>query len=377
MMIDIIGAGIGGLTTAIALEQKGIKTRVFEQATEIKPVGAGIILANNAMQVYEKLGLRSVIEKHGNHIASMNITNKNLKPISKVDLSFFEKKHEVKNIAIHRGVLQQILIDALKTTELHLNHCLQTIIKKDDGYTLVFENGAEIESLVLLGADGIQSKVQQILFSKNTLRNAHQICWRGITDFKLPLEYQHQLNEAWGRTARFGFVKIASNKVYWYALKSYRQDADEYNVNGLQNYFEEYNTVIQNIIASTKKEKIHTATISDFKPTNNWYKSSVCLLGDAAHAMTPNLGQGACQAIEDAYVLSECISKYGITIAFKEYEKIRLPKAHRVVKTSWTIGKLSHITNPILIALRNQLMRLVPSSVNRKQSAQIFKISNV
>lgn len=73
MSIDIIGAGIGGLTTAIALEQKGIETRIFEQAEQIKIVGAGIILANNAMQVYEKLGLRKIIEENGNPISSINI----------------------------------------------------------------------------------------------------------------------------------------------------------------------------------------------------------------------------------------------------------------------------------------------------------------
>jgi len=93
MEIDIIGGGIGGLTTAIALEQKGFKTRIFEQAKTIKPVGAGIILANNAMQVYEKLGLKEEIEAHGNHISSVNLAKPNLKPLSKVDLSYFEQKH--------------------------------------------------------------------------------------------------------------------------------------------------------------------------------------------------------------------------------------------------------------------------------------------
>ncbi len=133
MNIDIIGAGIGGLTTAIALEQKGIKTRIFEQAKKMKPVGAGIILANNAMQVYEKSGLRNVIEENGNPIFSMNITNSNLIPLSKIDLAYFEQKHGTKNIAIHRGKLQQILIDKLKSTKINNNHKLTSIVENKNG----------------------------------------------------------------------------------------------------------------------------------------------------------------------------------------------------------------------------------------------------
>lgn len=377
MIIDIIGAGIGGITTAIALEQKGIKTRMFEQAEQIKPVGAGIILANNAMQVYEKLGLRKEIEKNGNPISSMNITKPNLNPLSKIDLTYFEQKHKTKNIAIHRGTLQQILIDKLKSTEINLNHKLTSIVENTNGYFLKFQNGEQIQSSTVLGADGLNSIVRQNIFPNNSIRNANQICWRGITECELPIKFRNELNEAWGKAERFGFVQIAENKIYWYALKSFKKNANEFSINNIEQYFGDYNSVIKDIIKSTKKEHINTAEISDLKPTSIWFKENVCLIGDSAHATTPNMGQGACQAIEDAFVLSEYLNKYGITKAFSEYQKLRLPKAHQVVKTSWLVGKMAHLKNPILIGLRNQMLRLTPSSVNRKQNEQIFKLAEI
>jgi 2-polyprenyl-6-methoxyphenol hydroxylase-like FAD-dependent oxidoreductase len=100
-------------------------------------------------------------------------------------------------------------------------------------------------------------------------------------------------------------------------------------------------------------------------------------IGDSAHATTPNMGQGACQAIEDAFVLSECLHKYEITKAFSEYQKLRLPKAHQVVKASWLVGKMAHLKNPILIDLRNQMLRLTPTSVNRKQNELIFQLAEI
>ena len=377
MNIDIIGAGIGGLTTAIALEKKGYKIRIFEQAEKIKPVGAGIILANNAMQVYEKLGLRKVIEENGNPITSLNITKRNLKTLSKIDLSYFEKKFKVKNIAIHRGILQQILIDKLSSTIVNLNYKLKKVIKNENGHLLEFENGEKIQSTTLIAADGLNSKVRRNLFANNIIRNANQICWRGVTEFNLPEQYKNELNEAWGTSNRFGFVQIAENKVYWYALKSIIKNKEEFNANEIEDYFCNYDPIIKNIISSTKKERINTAEISDLKPIYNWHKENVCLIGDAAHAMTPNMGQGACQAIEDAYILSECLAKYETNVAFKKFQELRIVKAHKIVKASWVVGKIAHLSNPILIGIRNLLIKLTPTSVNRKQTEQIFQIPSL
>lgn len=377
MEIDIIGAGIGGLTTAIALEQKGFETRIFEQAEAIKPVGAGIILANNAMQVYEKLGLRGEIEANGNHISSMNLTKPNLKPLSKVDLSYFEKKHGVKNIAIHRGTLQQLLLNNLGTTEVHLNHKLKTIEQNTPVYSLSFENGNATQSTTLIAADGLRSSVRNSLFDYTEIRAAKQICWRGVTQYELPLQFQHELNEAWGKNSRFGFVQLSEKKVYWYALKSFEKDPNEFSSNEIETYFDRYHPMVSEIILSTPKEQINTAEIFDLQPTNVWCKENLCLIGDAAHATTPNLGQGACQAIEDAYVVSECLSKYAVNTAFEKFQQLRLPKAHRVVKTSWNVGKMAHISNPLLIGIRNQVMRMTPASISRKQSEHIFQLSTI
>ncbi|OEK07854.1 monooxygenase [Flavivirga aquatica] len=377
MTVDIVGAGIGGLTTAIALEQKGFKIRIFEQAKEIKSVGAGIILANNAMQVYERLGLRKIIEDNGNSISSLNITKPNLQALSKVDLTYFEEKHRVKNIAIHRGVLQQILLDKLKSTQVHLNYKLDDVTKIFNGYSLEFQNGETQESKVLLGADGLHSMVRESLFPNTSIRKANQICWRGIANYNLPLNFKNELNEAWGKEARFGFVQIEENKVYWYALKTINKNKTDFLINDIEDDFSAYNSIIKELISLTPKEQLHVAEILDLKPTKTWHKDRVCLIGDAAHATTPNMGQGACQAIEDAYVLSECLYKYEINEAFKNFQELRLPKAHQVVKASWTIGKMAHVSNPILILIRNQIMKLMPSFINRKQSKKIFQLNTI
>lgn len=377
MKIDIIGGGIGGLTTAIALKKKGFDVQIFEQAKDIKPVGAGIIIANNAMQVFEKLGLKKAIEENGNSISCVKISKSNLDLISKVDLKYFESKFHVKNIAISRGILQQILIDRLNSSnDIKLNHELENIVKRANGHQLNFKNGISHQSNILLAADGLNSTVRKTLFLNTNLRAAKQLCWRGVTTYRLPLELRNELNEAWGKGDRFGFVQISKDKVYWFAVKSFKHNMNELSVNEIENYYKEYHPIIKEIISSTSKEKIHTDEIIDLKPTKTWYNKNVCLIGDAAHATTPNMGQGACQAIEDAYVLAEYFSRHNPVRAFEEFQRLRLSKAHQVVKTSWFLGKIAHFKNPLAIKLRNQILKLTPESVNKKQLNKIFQLSS-
>ncbi len=372
MTIDIIGAGIGGLTLANALQAKGVDYRIYERAEELRPVGAGIILANNAMQIYEKLGLKKKIEEKGNPISSFTITDRRLRCISGINLKYFEEKHGVQNIAIHRGVLQQLLLSNLKKSPKQ-GYELIDIQEQEKRYQLKFTNEKVVSSEMVIGADGIRSQVREVGLGGGVIRDHGQICWRGVADFELPENYQNELKEAWGGGDRIGFVKIADNKTYWYALKSINKTST-YTKDQIGHYYEDYNPVVKELILATSNNAIHEAHIEDLKPMSRWYRNNICLIGDAAHATTPNLGQGACQAIEDAYYLADSLSRSEPSVAFDEYQKIRKPKADTIVKLSSRIGQISHWENNLAVGLRNLFMKMTPEWVNRLQSKKIFSI---
>lgn len=374
MEIDIIGAGIGGLTLAIALEQKGIKYKLYEEANEIKFVGAGIILANNAMQVYEKLGLRDEIEKLGCKMQYMKITNPNLKISSKLDLSYYEKKYNVKNIAIHRGELQKLLLKKIPKNKIYFKKELKSVLIKKP-FVLNFSDSTQVKSKILIGADGINSIVRNSIFPNSKIRKAKLVCWRGITKIEIPRKFKNELIEAWGGDERFGFIEISENKVYWYALKTIKNNINEHSKDELDVYFNKFHPFVKSLIKATSQ--IHASEITDLKPMSRWSDTNFCLIGDAAHAMSPNMGQGACQAIEDAYVLSECLNKYPIEDAFVKYQQLRIKKVNALVDLSWRTGKIAHIKNPLFIKIISFLFRITPFSFHKIQLDKIFKIARV
>ncbi len=376
MKVTVIGAGIGGLTTSIALQQKGFEVEIFEATSKFKKAGSGINLALNAMQVYKRLDLYDKIFQAGSYTNKMIITDDSLKLLSVINLKPFEEKHKVKSVAIHRADLHQILLDNLSDTPIHLGKKLKSLQQTKSEINLQFEDGTKHQTKILIGADGIHSKVRNSIFSNTKLRTAKQICWRGIANINLPEKYQTELHEPWGKGKRFGFVAIDKNKYYWYALANYKENfREEYNGVNLVSFYSDFHPIIGRIINATPKESILTNEMIDLKPIDSWYEKNVCLIGDSAHATTPNLGQGACQAIESALVLANSLAKHtSVENAFKEFQRIRMKKAIDVVNTSWQIGKMAHLENNILIKLRNLILKITPEKIVTKQTAHIFKI---
>ena len=377
MKITIIGAGIGGLTTAIALKQKGFDVELFEASHAFKKAGSGINLAINAMQVYKKLGLYETLLKAGSYNQTMNISDENLTPISVIDMCGFEETFNVKSVAIHRAVLHEILLNELSDVPIYMGKKLKTLTSAKNETSLTFEDGTSHKATVLIGADGIHSVVRKALFNATQIRDAKQICWRGITKIELPSTYQTQLVEQWGKGKRFGFVSISETEYYWYALANYKTDARaEFKDLNLVDFYADFHPIVGDLLKSTPKKDRLTHTMMDLKPLTTWHKNKVCLLGDSAHATTPNFGQGACQAIESAYALANCLASNALPEkAFEAFQKIRIEKATDIVNTSWRIGKLAHLENRFLIKLRNLVLRNTPSSITQKQSQRMFDVN--
>ncbi|MFD0701150.1 FAD-dependent monooxygenase [Myroides pelagicus] len=375
MKVSIIGAGIAGLTMAVALKRANIPFVVYESAEEIKPVGAGIAMATNAMQVYRHLGLSDKLYEVGQRILKVQLTDLNLNVLTESDLSPFETQYQLANMAIHRSELHKVLVEAVGMEHIILNKRLEGIDSLESGdHQLIFTDGSCAIHTYIIGADGIRSKVRETKFGAYPLREAKQVCWRGVLDIDLPEAYDNLSLEGWGRAKRFGFVKLIDRQVYWYFLVNesiYEQTKD------LTALTSDCHPMVQQLFAETKSDDIFLSKIQDLPLLDQWYKNKVALIGDAAHATTPNLGQGACQAIEDVYVISKLLVNYSLEESLERYTGIRRQKAHAIVKQSWMMGQVAQLNHPNLITIRNAIFRFIPGFLKNWQMKKIFDLQEV
>lgn len=379
MKIAIIGGGIGGLTTAIALQRKGFNDiTVYEAAPEIQAIGAGILLASNAMTIFERLGIAEQIKAAGNVLQSVNIANHRGEILSKVDFSKIIKKYGNGTVSIHRGKLQEILLENANKSTVLSGKRLKNIVFTAGGTQLYFEDETTTEADIVIGADGIHSPVRKHLFGETALRYSGQTCWRGIA--KMQSDNPKDSVEMWGTRGglRACVSQVSETEVYWYitlkhkaSLKLSKTETKPY----LIDLVSEFNSPIQKAIQLTGNQHILHNDLSDFKPIKTWYKGNIVLIGDAAHATTPNLGQGACQAIEDAFSLANCLKTTpSVNEAFLQFQNDRIKKATFVVNTSYQIGQLNNIGGFIGYRLRNGLMKMAPTSVAEKQFDYLFTV---
>lgn len=372
--ILILGGGIAGLTTALALKKIGINAKVVEASPLFKPVGAGITLAANAMQVYSLLGIYDKLLAEGNSLGELKVLAQNGKKISHANAD--KLKNGFTNLAISRHALHQILVNEIDPKNIICGKKSIQFVQEKEQIKVWFDDQSIISCDALIVAEGIHSNIRKQLIPDSEIRYAGYTCWRGLTT-STNLNIQ-ETSETWGRNGRFGIVPIGQNQIYWFACKnasSQNQQMKSWKQKDLLNNFKNYHEDIKHILENTPDDHIIWNDICDLKPISNYAFGSVVLIGDAAHATTPNLGQGACQAIEDAFFLAQELQiNQSIQEAFIHFEKKRLKRTQTIVNQSQRLGKIAQLENPFLSWARNSLLRLTPQIILEKQLAQIYTI---
>lgn len=369
--IAIVGAGIGGLTAAIAFEKLGHAVTVFEASQSIKPVGAGLGLGGNAVGAFKVLGIDKAVIAQGNLFQNFPILDQNGKLIYNVNSDKIRNRFSVENFTIHRAALHAVLTEQIRQSEIVLNKRLARVEQAEDVYRLVFEDNSSAMADIVIGADGVHSKTRNFVNSSSKVRYAGYVCWRAVTENRVGMETGF---ETWGKMGRFGAVPLTGNQIYWFLCinAASPHQYQELNTDDLARLFKSYHNPVPQIITATPKEALIYNPIIDLKPQQCFAKECVLLIGDAAHATTPNLGQGACQAIEDVATLYQILqNEQNIENAFKIFERKRLKRTHFIVNTSYRVGKVAQLENPLLCALRNAFFRALPSKIGNKQLEKV------
>lgn len=378
--IPIVGGGIGGLTLAIALQRKGFSVAVYEGAPAIQPLGAGLGLAANAVKAFMEIGIADAVLRAGKVLKVLRIKDHKGNVLTETDSEKLTARFGViNNFTIHRADLHEVLIDQLHPKTLFLNKRCVALDQQAHATILKFADGTYTEADSVIACDGIHSVVRKTLLPESTPRYAGYTCWRGVTDGIPAGANPDETSETWGAGARFGIVPLSNNRIYWFAClnaKANDERMQSYTNTDLLRHFGQFHTPIPEILKSTPRERIIWNDIIDLPPLTKFAFGNILLLGDAAHATTPNMGQGACMAIEDAAVLARCMEETrSIPEAFVHFEKKRIARTTAIVRKSWNIGKVAQLENSFLIALRNTALKLTPSSVTENQIRFLLKRS--
>ena len=342
--VSIAGGGIGGLTAALALLRMDIDVDVYEQAPELKEVGAGVQLAANGTRVLYALGVGEELkalscEAQGKEIRLWS-TGETWKLFDLGPVSI--ERYGAPYFTVYRPDLLDVLARAvrrLKPDAIHLG-CKCTGFTQDRSGVVLHTESRQIRSDALIGADGVHSRIRQGLFGADRPEFTGMIAWRGIVPMeRLPRHMARMVGSNWvgpgghivhyplraGRLMNFvGVLERSGWQVESWSARGTPED--------LAADFHGWHDDIQAFIRAI--EMPYKWALMVRAPLERWTDGRVTLLGDAAHSMLPFLAQGAIQAIEDGYVLARCISTYPVEIALQRYEAARRERTRRTVEGS-------------------------------------------
>lgn len=368
--VIIIGGGIGGLCAAISLRRMGLDVEVYEQAEELRMAGAGLTIWANAIKALRKLGLADRVIESGSKIDRGELRTYGGRVLSSTSTGELEERFGEPTIAIHRADLHEILLDALPQGTVRLNKRCERFEEDEENISVSFTDGEIARADLLVGADGIHSVVRRQLFPEVKLRYSGYTTWRGVVETRDEAALG-KTSETWGCGARFGIVRIDRERVYWFStanVEAGRRLSPDETRSFLMEYFKGWHHPVELLIKSTPAEHILHNDIYDIEPMKKWCRGRVALLGDSAHPTTPNMGQGACMAIESSLALARCLRlEDDLRESLRRYERERMPRTAWITEQSQRIGRIGQIENRLLCTLRDAFVQLAPDSLTLRQ----------
>ncbi|WP_454084756.1 FAD-dependent monooxygenase [Georgenia sp. Marseille-Q6866] len=365
----VVGGGIGGLAAAIALGQAGWDVTVLERSAEGGEIGAGLTIMANGQRALRELGLADAVRAAAAPQGGGGLRDPSGRWLARVDGAALERELGPSVVGIHREQLHRVLRDALPAGALVTGAEVLDVTAGPPA-TVSFVRGGERHTLtadVVVGADGIRSAVRRTLWPDHP-GPAHTgvTAWRSVTADRWPLDLVGPVT--WGPGTEFGTVPLVDGRVYWFAAVAGapvgHRFADE--VGHLRRRFAGWHAPIPELLAAAEPGAVLRHDLQHLAvPLPSYVTGAAALLGDAAHAMTPNLGQGAAQALEDAVVLGRAVARYegDVPAALRVYDRTRRPRSQAVARASRWSGRFGHeLRSAPLVAVRDLMVRATPAT---------------
>ncbi|NHV29752.1 FAD-dependent oxidoreductase [Burkholderia sp. D-99] len=345
MEIAILGAGVAGMSTALALAGRGHRIRLYERRPSESTMGAGVVLWPNAGFVLAQLGLLPDIVEAGGHLHAMRRIDRHGTPLKVTDIRELDRRMGFPTYSILRRDLQAVLARhlAARGIDVRFGHGATAIETGTDGRAVVrFDNGTEIAPDLVIGADGrMNSVARRYVVGHNTPVYQGFVNWIGIAQSDAPLVDEASIFDYWGVRERFGIVALDRHRMYWAAAWPETDPGEETESDPaamLEQRFATWPAPVVNVIRATPSDTIAKIRVHDLDPVDVWHRGNVLMIGDAAHAPLPTSGQGACQALEDAWHLARCLDEHGagndsdLDAALASFTMLRRPKTAAITE---------------------------------------------